>query len=413
MNSNNNNFLNVAATQKNQNWNKIIERSQPLDKRESDIRTEFGRDYTRILHSLAYRRLKHKTQVFFNTQNDHICTRIEHVSHVESVSFTIANYLGLNTELTKAISIGHDLGHAPFGHQGEEVIKNLTLDHLREKFWHEKNGLHFVDNIELLEDDNQYLQNLDLTYAVRDGIISHCGEIDVTSIIPRKEDFDLSLFDSVGKYQPYTWEGCVVKISDKIAYLGRDIEDAFRLGFIDIIGKRELSKITQKYNYIVLNTTNIIHKLIIDLCKNSSPEKGLIFSTENVNMMNDIKKFNYDFIYKSEKLNYFKKYSELVLTSIFNKLLEAYDGSKTLIKLNRLRNTYPELIKGFSSWIVRYCISEIEIPPTLKSSIKRIKNKKIYEMLETQTLYIRAIIDYISGMTDQYAIKIFDELIRF
>jgi dGTPase len=110
MNSAGGKFLNVAANESNEKCNNIFKRENSLYKREDDIRTEFGRDYTRILHSLAYRRLKHKTQVFFNTQNDHICTRIEHVNHVESVSFTIADYLGLNTELTKAIAVGHDLG---------------------------------------------------------------------------------------------------------------------------------------------------------------------------------------------------------------------------------------------------------------------------------------------------------------
>ena len=110
-------FYDVAINN-NSKWKKAIYREEDLYSRENDLRSEFERDYTRILHSLAYRRLKHKTQVFFNTQNDHICTRMEHVAHVESISYTISKELGLNSELTKAISIGHDLGHAPFGHQG-------------------------------------------------------------------------------------------------------------------------------------------------------------------------------------------------------------------------------------------------------------------------------------------------------
>ena len=111
-------FIDSAATSNNANWKKLIQRPDTLYSRNDDVRSPFARDYTRILHSMAYRRLKHKTQVFFNIDNDHICTRMEHVSHVESVSSTIANELGLNPELTKAISMGHDLGHAPFGHQG-------------------------------------------------------------------------------------------------------------------------------------------------------------------------------------------------------------------------------------------------------------------------------------------------------
>lgn len=150
-------FAKVAVTEAHPYWVQLVSRPHELYSRSDDIRTPFARDYTRILHSMAYRRLKHKTQVFFNIENDHICTRMEHVNHVESVSSTIAHYLGLNEELTKAISIGHDLGHAPFGHQGETVIRKLSQKHLNQDFWHEKNGLHFVDQIELLKDNyNQY-----------------------------------------------------------------------------------------------------------------------------------------------------------------------------------------------------------------------------------------------------------------
>lgn len=104
-------FENVATVEENSNWNALVKREKALYSRPDDVRSPFARDYTRILHSLAYRRLKHKTQVFFNIDNDHICTRMEHVAHVESVSHTIAKCLGLNDELTKAIAIGHDLGH--------------------------------------------------------------------------------------------------------------------------------------------------------------------------------------------------------------------------------------------------------------------------------------------------------------
>jgi len=140
-------FRNVAVFPNNKNWGLLVSRSSKLYSRSDDIRSPFARDYTRILHSMAYRRLKHKTQVFFNIDNDHVCTRMEHVAHVESVSSTIARQLGLNEELTKAIAMGHDLGHAPFGHQGETVIKKLCLDYLHQSFWHEQNGLRFVDKI--------------------------------------------------------------------------------------------------------------------------------------------------------------------------------------------------------------------------------------------------------------------------
>jgi dGTPase len=108
-------FAPVAAAPDRPRWEDLLRRQKELYSRPDDVRSEFARDYTRILHSYAYRRLKHKTQVFFNIDNDHICTRMEHVLHVESVSSTIASSLGLNAELTKAIAMGHDLGHAPFG----------------------------------------------------------------------------------------------------------------------------------------------------------------------------------------------------------------------------------------------------------------------------------------------------------
>ena len=177
---------NVAITKNNSKWENAIKRENELYYRGNDIRSEFERDYTRIIHSQGYRRLKHKTQVFFSPQNDHICTRIEHVALVESISYTIAKYLGLNTELTKAIATAHDIGHSPFGHQGEKILSEIKQRELGEIFWHEKNGLELVDKIELLEDPNEQKTNLNLTYAVRDGIVSHCGEIDENGLKPRE-----------------------------------------------------------------------------------------------------------------------------------------------------------------------------------------------------------------------------------
>ena len=313
-----NSFKNVSANENNYKWENMIHREKPLYSRNNDFRSEFGRDYTRIIHSNAYRRLKHKTQVFFSPKNDHICTRIEHVNHVESISFTIANYLGLNTELTKAISVAHDLGHSPFGHAGEKILSTISQKDLGIPFWHEKNGLEFVDFIELLEDDTRNFQNLDLTYAVRDGIISHCGEIDENSLKPREEFINLKDYLYPNQFSPYTWEGCVVKISDKISYIGRDIEDAISLGLLDenleILNRILDSSNTEQK----INNTIIINFLITDLCKNSSIENGLCFSSEAFELLNKIKKFNYNYIYKSSRLIPSIKYFEIVLTEIYN-----------------------------------------------------------------------------------------------
>ena len=129
-------FYEERMDENHPNWERAIKRNGNLYTRPDDFRTPFGRDYTRILHSTAYRRLKHKTQVFFTTKNDHICTRIEHVNHVDSVSCTIGQYLGLNTELIGAIANGHDLGHSPFGHLGERVLKEISEKELKQPFWH-------------------------------------------------------------------------------------------------------------------------------------------------------------------------------------------------------------------------------------------------------------------------------------
>ena len=241
-----------SANEQNPKWKNMIQREIPLYHRNNDVRSEFERDYTRVVHSTAYRRLKHKTQVFFSPENDHICTRSEHVTHVESISYTIANYLGLNTELTKAIATAHDIGHSPFGHQGEKILSQISQRDIGEKFWHERHGMIMVDKVELLENPSKERCNLDLTYAVRDGIISHCGEIDENMLRPRDEFINLYEYNYPNEYAPYTWEGCVVKISDKISYLGRDIIDAVTLGILD------------KNNQEIESNTVIINDLIYD-----------------------------------------------------------------------------------------------------------------------------------------------------
>ena len=148
---NRNSFSKHCANSENSKWESIIKRENELYSRENDIRSEFERDYNRVINTTGYRRMKHKTQVFFSPKNDHICTRIEHVVHVESISYTIAKFLGLNTELTKAIATAHDIGHSPFGHSGERILSEISQRDFGETFWHEKNGVNMVDNIELLD----------------------------------------------------------------------------------------------------------------------------------------------------------------------------------------------------------------------------------------------------------------------
>ena len=398
-------FSGVAANEERNDWNQIINREAPIYNRDDDIRSEFARDYTRVLHSLAYRRLKHKTQVFFNAAgNDHVCTRIEHVMHVESVSNTIAKYLGLNEELTKAIAVSHDLGHAPFGHQGETVLNEISTKYLKKKFWHEKNGLYFVDNIELLEDNQSYLRNLNLTYAVRDGIISHCGEIDENSIKPREEAINLENYTKPNEYAPFTWEGCVVKISDKISYLGRDIEDALRFKILTEADIKELQHRLDVANtgYDILNTTNIVNYLMSDLLKNTTLEKGLTFSQEGLNFINELKAFNYKKIYSNDKNRLADQYFNLVLNTIY----EVLKSAKNQILQENINSLYAEVIEEFACWLKNYCINE-EIVEN-----KKLKNNKIYNINKPED-YATAVVEYIAGMTDNKAIDTYNKIISF
>lgn len=406
-------FSSYGAFPENPDFDRLIRREDSLYTKNNDCRDQFERDYTRILHSLAYRRLKHKTQVFFNIENDHICTRMEHVSHVESVSTTIAKQLGLNVGLTRAIAMGHDLGHAPFGHQGERELDAISKKYLGKGFFHERNGLHFVDNIELLEDDYRVFRNLNLTYAVRDGIISHCGEVDDSDLRPREEYIDLNTFVKVGQYQPFTWEGCVVKLSDKIAYVGRDIEDAIRLGFLTKENMETLADMAKEYDKMAINTTVIIHNMIYDVCGNSSPERGICLSETFHEQLKEIKQFNYEFIYRNKRLDTFTKYARLVLEQIFLVLLDAYDGENTVSELRKRAKYYPELMGAFADWLAKFCETELDMFSNMTEKTVKCMNRKIYGYLETEEIYMGAIIDYISGMSDNYAIKVFNELITY
>ena len=370
-----------------------------------DTRNDFERDYTRIIHSNSYRRLKHKTQVFFSPDNDHICTRIEHVTHVDSISYTIANYLGLNTELTKAIAVSHDLGHSPFGHSGERILSSLSKKYLNKSFWHEKNGLDFVDDVELLEDNERFKRNLNLTYGVRDGIISHCGEIDENGLKPREEFIDLSDYSFPNQFAPYTWEGCVVKVADKISYIGRDIEDAITLGILDN-HLTELSNLLSDSTVSnTLNNTNIINYLVTDLCENSSPEKGICFSNSAFSLMNKIKAFNYKNIYLCDRLQASNRYFELVINEIYETLLSCYVQNDFLASSKKLEKYYPNLSKSFYDFLQLYC--DVDNRCELK-----LKNKVLFED-ENINNFHQAILYYISGMTDHFAMNIYQEIIGF
>ena len=368
---------NVAATENNSKWNNIIKRENLLYSRGNDIRSEFERDYTRIIHSLAFRRMKHKTQVFFSPINDHVCTRMEHVILVESISDTIANYLGLNAKLTKAIAIAHDIGHSPFGHQGEEVLSVISKRDIGKRFWHERNGMEMVDKIILLEDDKQNLQNLNLTYGVKDGIVSHCGEIDENSLKPRDEYINLYDYNFSNQFKPYTWEACVVKIADKIAYLGRDIQDAITTGILD----GHLKELREVMNIEENGKINNMEKLVLIVYK----------------ALFNLKKFNYKYIYLDERLKPSTEYFNLILNTIYNTLIKYYDDKE------HARRMYPEIIVEFENWLKMYWNANRD---------EKYKNKVVFD-IEDKKDFCQAVIYYISGMTDNYAIDTYNKIIRF
>ncbi len=404
-------FSKVAMTEKNPKYENSISRVTEIYKTTYDSRSPFERDEHRLLHSTAYRRLKNKTQVFFATDNDHICTRIEHVTHVASIAETIAKVLNLNHELVNAIAIGHDLGHAPFGHQGEHILNDIVLKYnIQPRFWHEGNSLNFIDNIETLPDYHGKAQNLNLTYAVRDGIVCHCGEVNDKVLVPRDEFIDLNDIQYASHVNAYTYEGCVVKLSDTIAYLSRDIEDALIYNILSKSQLKELEHIIQKaFPDEPLNdiSTNLLTYFFIrDLCSHSSPEEGLNFTDSTFEMMRVIKAYNTENICGHRRLQPFKKYAQLVLETIYEKLDEYYCGS-ALEGLYAETKLYPVLTSYFESWLITYSNAN------LSEKAKRNKENKIIYDISSQQSYRKSIIDFISAMTDKFAIKVFNEIISF
>ena len=387
-----------------------VQRCEDIYQRRYDLRSDFARDYTRIIFSQAYRRLKHKTQVFFAVEDDHVCTRSEHVNLVGSISYTIAHQLGLNTELTKAIAVGHDLGHAPFGHGGETILTDIAKSHDLDKFWHEKNSLHFVDHIELLEDNNHYQHNLNLTYAVRDGIISHCGEMNQKYIQRRKEYINLNDYQYAGQYNPWTYEGCVVKMADKIAYLARDIEDALRLNVLTQSQIDELrTQLNQmgNYQFHAINNGSVVNYFIHDVVENSCVEKGIGLSQEAFDKMKFIMKFNYQNIYLIKRVQVHEKYVSLILHSIFDFLYDYKNHNDFIKDLKQDLKQYPKLIGHYLAWLEKYAVIENY------SRKNEYHNHVVYDFIHDSQAFEKSIIDYLAGMSDAFIIQLFNELISF
>lgn len=229
---------------------------------ECELRTCFRRDVDRIIHSKSFRRLKHKTQVFFDPASDHYRTRMTHTIEVQSIARTISRSLCLNEDLTEAIAMGHDLGHTPFGHAGERALKDLCPG----GFLHNEQGLRVVD---FLEKDGR---GLNLTMEVRDGILCHTGDI-----------------------PPGTLEGEVVRLSDKIAYINHDIDDAVRAGLLtqhDIPGG--ITRLLGDSHKIRINT------LVMDVAKSSYDRDKIVMSGDIYRAMMELRAFLFDRVYDSK-----------------------------------------------------------------------------------------------------------------
>ena len=393
-------FKNEAMTENNPKWLNAVSRITPLEDKADDVRTPFERDRNRIMHSDAYDRLRFKTQVYPIPENDMLSTRSSHVIQVVDVARNISKRLGLNEELAEAIAQGHDIGHSPFGHEGEYALRDITKREELPVFWHEKNSLRMVDHLVTLQNSKGYNRNLDLTYAVRDGIINHCGEVDENFIKPRKEFFNLEEITKPAQVQPYTWEGIVVKISDKIAYLGRDIDDAYRIGIYTDKNLKELKQIVKSIKPDFkgeINNSSLMNLFINDIVQNSSPLKGIGFSSPVAKIMEAVKVYNTDNIYfKDEIKGLSRKEIAKIVETIYSRYDLMYKGKDTIDYLDKSRNPY---VKSFRSWL----IARSDNPYKSQNDI----NEVVYD-LSSQKDYKQAIIDYISGMTDKFAIKTYN-----
>ncbi len=236
-------------------------RPRPEPDREEDVRTCYQRDIDRIVHSKAFRRLMHKTQVFLRPEGDHYRTRMTHTLEVARIASTISRALALNEDLAEAIAMGHDLGHTPFGHAGEAVLSEC----LGKPFCHNEQSLRVVD---VLEKDGQ---GLNLTHEVRNGILCHTGDP-----------------------WPNTLEGVIVRRSDQIAYVNHDIDDAIRAGILsnDDIPKAISSVLGQDHS-------TRINALVTDIIRTSLEASTVCLSPEVEKALKDLRSFMFDRVYRN------------------------------------------------------------------------------------------------------------------
>lgn len=276
-----------------------------------NIRTEFQRDRDRIIHSKAFRRLMHKTQVFLAPEGDHFRTRLTHTIEVSQIARTIARALNLNEDLTEAIALGHDLGHTPFGHNGEEVLDKIHPG----GFKHNMQSLRVADVIE----STKSRRGMNLTMEVRDGIVNHTG-----------------------KAMPFTLEGQIVKISDRIAYINHDIDDAIRSG---VISAEDLPE--EALRIFGKTHRERINNMVVDLIENSDGKDRIYQSPQYKESLDSLRTFMFANVYKSSKVKREEDLNkvEVVISSLYDyfihnidqlpedmKEIAAHDGKNEAVK---------------------------------------------------------------------------------
>ncbi len=335
----------------------------------TDHRLPFAIDADRILYSRAYARYIDKTQVFSLVPNDHITHRALHVQFLSKISRTIGSILGLNLDLIEAIALGHDIGHPPFGHDGERMLSRLSEKYAGKPFYHN------IQSIRILEKIEKKGKGLNLTFQSLDGILCHNGEENYAHTAPDKNvSFDKlqtvqSIIEKGGTdYSPSTLEGCLVKICDTISYVGRDFEDAISL---KLIKRSQLPEIVVKR----LGDTagKIVFNLVTDVIENSVNKPYISLSEEIAEALFELKRFNYQHIYMNKKIKTEHKKLNKMMEMIFESAFE------DLIK------------KRTNSPIYRDFLNDME-----EDYLNSNKPEEI-------------VIDYISTMTDRYFLDIFKE----
>lgn len=298
-----------------------------IDEEQCDIRPVYQRDRDRILHSKAFRRLKHKTQVFLAPEGDHYRTRLTHTLEVSQIARTIAKALRLNEDLTEAIALGHDLGHTPFGHAGERALNRICPGGFK----------HYLQSIRVVELLENHGKGLNLTKEVRDGIRNH----QMSTV-------------------PSTLEGKVVRISDKIAYVHHDTDDAIRGG---IISEDDVPK---EYKEILGNTlVKRLNTIINDIISNSEDKNDIIMSPEVEKALFGLRDFLFSHVYLNKKAKSQEEQAERLVEMLFI----YYEKNP-----DQLPQEYFTRIEGF--------------------------NEPVYQV----------VCDYVAGMTDRYAVAKFKEL---